>query len=90
MLRNVVHRMYHSCVVFRQIACFYSSVIQNTTHTDRTISHVKQEIEELEGIPQDQQRLIYLGKQLEATNTLSSDNIHDGAVLYLILRLRGC
>ena len=54
-----------------------------------SVEYLKKIIQEKEGIPVDQQNLIFAGRLLENDKNLSSYNISNESVLNLVLRLRG-
>jgi len=54
-----------------------------------TVLSVKVKVQDHEGIPPEQQRLIFSGQQLENDKTLADYNVQPKSVLHLVLRLGG-
>ena len=56
---------------------------------NETVESLKQKVQEKEGVPPDQQRLVYGGKQLENGKTLADYKIQSESTIHLVLRLKG-
>ena len=56
--------------------------------TDK-VERIKEQVEEKEGIPPPQQRLIFAGKQRNDEKTAQDYKVTGGSVLHLVLALRG-
>ncbi|ORX48200.1 ubiquitin [Hesseltinella vesiculosa] len=75
--------------MFIKVKTLTGKEIEIDIEPNDTIARIKERVEEKEGIPPPQQRLIYGGKQMADEMTAKQYAIEGGSVLHLVLALRG-
>ncbi|KAJ8666267.1 hypothetical protein QAD02_007929 [Eretmocerus hayati] len=68
---------------------FCSQQIEIDIEPTDKVERIKERVEEKEGIPPQQQRLIFSGKQMNDEKTAQDYKVQGGSVLHLVLALRG-
>ncbi len=73
--------------IFVRVMCGKTITLEVEEST--TLQEVIDMLQGKSGVPADEQRLVFVGKQLEPGRTLADYNIQKESTLHLVLRLRG-
>ncbi|KAJ6802757.1 uncharacterized protein M6B38_191400 [Iris pallida] len=89
--RPVLELSYSTQIYLMQIVIKsqLNQIVHLNVHSGEYVYNLKKRIEEEIGIPPDQQRLIFGGRQMDDSRTVGDYNVQDGSTIHVILRLRG-
>lgn len=71
------------------VKTLHGKVITLDIEPSDTIASLKSKVQDKEGIPPNQQRLIFAGKELDDNNILSDYSIQKDSTIHLVLQLKG-
>jgi hypothetical protein len=71
------------------VKTFAGKTITVEVEPDESIESLKNKVQSKEGVPPNQQRLLFGGKQLDSRKSISDYDIEDESTMHMVLRLRG-
>lgn len=71
------------------VKTFAGKTITVEVEPDESIESLKNKLQSKEGIPINQQRILFGGKQLDSKKTISDYDIQNESTMHMVLRLRG-